>query len=191
MNVKNQLSTLLPGINSNLIDKLLEIGTYKLVKNKEVVLASGNLKKNGFLILEGSVRGFVRNLKGQEKIVLIRSTGIFVADTEAVFNNKPQKLTIEAIEDTHIIMFKYDDFEILVKKHEPLLNMYLCILKEAIIQMRNRLDSMIVLSPEERYKELIISNPVFLKSAYSKYVANYLGITPVSLSRIIKRIKTN
>jgi CRP-like cAMP-binding protein len=191
MNVRNQIRKLLPTLDSEEISRLLEIGTYRIVNNKEVILAPGNLKKLGFLILKGTVIGYIGSSNGSDKIVLIRSEGIFVADAEAIFRHKPQKVTFEAIEESHILTFNYDDFEALVKKHESLLNMYIEVLKDAILELRIRLDSMIIMSPEERYKELIKSNPRFLNSAYSKYIANYLGITPVSLSRIIKRVKTN
>ena len=47
---------------------------------------------------------------------------------------------------------------------------------------------MVMMTGEERYLDLLKKNPAFLESSYDKYVASYLGITPVSLSRIKKRI---
>jgi len=41
--------------------------------------------------------------------------------------------------------------------------------------------------PEKRYEQLIETHPQFFQKAYNKHIANYLGITSVSLSRIIKR----
>ena len=45
-----------------------------------------------------------------------------------------------------------------------------------------------MMSSEERYLDLLKLNPDFLEKSYDKYVASYLGITPVSLSRIKKRL---
>ena len=42
-------------------------------------------------------------------------------------------------------------------------------------------------SPEERYDALLQQSPQFFQTAFNKHIANYLGITPVSLSRIIRR----
>ncbi len=50
------------------------------------------------------------------------------------------------------------------------------------------LDDFILLSPEQRYLKFIQDHPVLLNRAPIKYIANVLGITPVSLSRIRKRI---
>ena len=46
---------------------------------------------------------------------------------------------------------------------------------------------MIDKSPEERYEELLQQSPQFFQTAFNKHIANYLGITAVSLSRIIRR----
>ncbi|MBK8659738.1 MAG: hypothetical protein IPN22_12925 [Bacteroidetes bacterium] len=47
-----------------------------------------------------------------------------------------------------------------------------------------------LLSPEERYLKFIQKYPDLLNRVPNKYIANVLGITPVSLSRIRKRIST-
>ena len=61
-------------------------------------------------------------------------------------------------------------------------------MKEAILRLTYRVESMITMSSEERYLDLLKMNPAFLKNSYDKYVANFLGITPVSLSRVKKKL---
>jgi hypothetical protein len=55
-------------------------------------------------------------------------------------------------------------------------------------QTFGRIDSFVLLSPEERYKKYIKDFPGIVNRAPDKHIANVLGITPVSLSRIRKRI---
>jgi hypothetical protein len=43
-------------------------------------------------------------------------------------------------------------------------------------------------TPEERYKELLKTNPHIIKRIPQHYIASYLGITSVSLSRIRNRV---
>jgi hypothetical protein len=52
----------------------------------------------------------------------------------------------------------------------------------------DRVKSLTQKQPEQRYTELTEMHPVFLKKAFNKHIASYLG-TPVSLSRIMKRTK--
>lgn len=51
-----------------------------------------------------------------------------------------------------------------------------------------RIESFVFLSPEERYKKYVKDYPNVIDRAPDKYIANVLGITPVSLSRIRTRI---
>ena len=66
---------------------------------------------------------------------------------------------------------------------------YISLLKEIIVITNYRIETMISLTAKERYLDLIKKNPTFLGKAYGKYIANSLGITPVSFSRILKEIK--
>ena len=62
-------------------------------------------------------------------------------------------------------------------------------LQENIQTLVFRVESLIDKLPEERYEELLERSPQFFQTAFNKHIANYLGITPNSLSRIIKRRK--
>ena len=42
-------------------------------------------------------------------------------------------------------------------------------------------------SPRERYEDLILKHPEIIKRVPQHYIASYLGITPISLSRIRNR----
>jgi len=42
-------------------------------------------------------------------------------------------------------------------------------------------------TPQERYEDLLQNNPEIIKRVPQHYIASYLGITSVSLSRIRKR----
>jgi DNA-directed RNA polymerase subunit F len=55
-------------------------------------------------------------------------------------------------------------------------------------QAMDRIESFVLLSPEERYNKLIAEKPDITNRVPDKYLATMLGITPVSLSRIRKRI---
>jgi CRP-like cAMP-binding protein len=48
--------------------------------------------------------------------------------------------------------------------------------------------SRITKTPEERYLDMMKNNPEILLRVPQHYIATYLGITPVSLSRIRNRV---
>ena len=60
--------------------------------------------------------------------------------------------------------------------------------KIGFINISKRLETMLVLNPEERYLELLRERPLLLNEVPLYMIASYLGITSVALSRIRKRI---
>ena len=60
--------------------------------------------------------------------------------------------------------------------------------KKIIQQAFQRIESFVFLSPEERYKKFITDHPKLANRVPDMYIASILGITPVSLSIIKRRI---
>ena len=57
------------------------------------------------------------------------------------------------------------------------------------IGLEERMVGLLMLRPEERYLELISGNKKkIIERIPQHYIANYLGITPVSMSRIRNRL---
>jgi len=185
------LSKLLPNLNEKDIEDFLSITTYKNVSKNVIIQRSGIQTKKVFLILKGTVRGYIIDEKGVEITLLIRSNGIFVADTGTLFTDEPQRMSFKSIEEMHILLFNYKDLESLANKNPRIMQLHLTALKEAITRLFYRVESLTTMTPEERYKDIVALNPNFLKTTNAKYLANYLGITPQSLSRIMKRISNS
>ena len=183
------LSKEFSGLNEKDIEYFLRITTYKVADKNKIILRSGVHTKKVFLILKGTVRGYIIDEKGNEITILIRSNGIFVADTGTLFTGNPQRMAFKSMDESHILLFNYKDFELLANQNPRIMQLHLFALKEAITRLFYRIESLITMPPEERYKDIIALNPGFMKSTNAKYLANYLGITPQSLSRIMKRIK--
>jgi CRP-like cAMP-binding protein len=104
-----------------------------------------------------------------------------------LFEEKTSKYTFEVIGDTELLSFELRDFEKLTLKSTNILKFLLSSYKEMIQTLLYRVESMIDKTPEQRYKDLLDKNPQFFQTVYHKDIASYLGITPVSLSRIINR----
>jgi Mn-dependent DtxR family transcriptional regulator len=51
-----------------------------------------------------------------------------------------------------------------------------------------RVESFILDKPEERYQKLIARKPEIIQRVADKHIASFIGVTPVSLSRLRKRL---
>ena len=187
--IKNILIKTLPFLTEKDISRFLIITNYEVLGDKEIIIKRGCRSIKAFLILKGAVRGYYISETGKEKNVLLRGEGYFVGDARKLFNNEFQRYTFEAIIETHVLLFNYPDLEDLAKKNPNIMQWLLSVFKEIMILLNYRLETMISMTAEERYVDLIKKNPNFLEKTYAKHIANFLGITPVSFSRIIKGIK--
>jgi len=186
---KEFLSNIFPQLTSSEIENFYSFTTYVKKEDQSVILDVNNPRKEMFIILNGAVKGYFHDQKGQERIIFFRPKGFLVADIGNIFYDLEAKYTFETIGETHLLRFNFTDFETFCKQSIRLMSFYTNILKEIIFTLNTRVDRMISMTNQEQYIDLIKNHPEFIKKAYSKDVAKYLGISPVSLSRIIKKIK--
>lgn len=188
--IESNLLSIFPYLRKEDLEQFYQISDLKSYSAKECILISGVTSRKAFYIVKGVVRGYLIDQNGQERDLILRAEGVFTGDPDALLSSHPQTLTFQALTQVNILLFSFEEFEALAYKNKNILTMYLDILKENLIISRNRLNDMILLSKEEYYTKLLQNNPIFLEKAQKKYVANYLGIRPESLTRLIKRIET-
>lgn len=66
--------------------------------------------------------------------------------------------------------------------------MYVKALEKAFLEIVERIEYHSVLNPDQRYEYLMEHRPEILERVPLKYIASYIGITPVSLSRLRARL---
>jgi CRP-like cAMP-binding protein len=108
----------------------------------------------------------------------------FIARAESLFTGKPSKKAIQAIEDTELIAIDSNKLFKLFDSHPDLERLFRKIIETAYVNTVNRIESLQFNTAEERYAFLLKESPDILRRIPLKYVASYLGITQVSLSRI-------
>lgn len=185
--LQNTLATIFPSLEKEDVDAFLSICRMRKMANKEPIVKVGQKTNLAFFILKGAIRGYHVNQEGVEKIIFLRPTHTFMGPPNALFKDAATKYTFEAIGETELLLFEFAKLEKLAFANQKILKIYLDSYKEIVQTMIYRIESMINKMPEDRYLDLMEKNPKFFQNFYLKDIANYLGITPVSLSRIIKR----
>lgn len=113
--------------------------------------------------------------------------GDFVASFDSLYKHTPSLFYLESIEPTELTAIRREDFYILINNNLSCRQLY----EEKLIarfQAYQRLFlSRIKNTPQQRYEELLKEYPNIIQRVSQHYIASYLGITPVSLSRIRNR----
>lgn len=103
---------------------------------------------------------------------------------ESLFTGRPSKKGIQMLEDSEVIAINATELFKLYDKHHDLERLFRKIFEAALVDQVNRIESLQFHTAEERYNSLLKETPDVLKRVPLKFIASYLGITPVSLSRI-------
>jgi CRP-like cAMP-binding protein len=107
-----------------------------------------------------------------------------IARVESLFTGKPSRKAIQILEDAEIIAINANQLFKLYDTFPEIERLFRKIFEAAYVDTVNRIEGMQFHSAEERYNALLDQAPNVLKRVALKYVASYLGITQVSLSRI-------
>ncbi|MDN3581303.1 Crp/Fnr family transcriptional regulator [Mucilaginibacter flavus] len=160
------------------------------LKKKKYFAEPGKICNHIGLVVKGAVRYFL--VKDGEEI-----TGYFSFENELLSSYKsfltrqPGENYIQALEDCHIVTLSYNamqqlyDDDLIGKKMERFSRL---IAEHYLICYEDRVSAFITQTPEERYNKLLETGGDVLQRIPQHYIANFLGITPVSLSRIRRRI---
>lgn len=148
------------------------------------------INHNLYFVRKGMVRVYHLNTNGAEKTVHLSWEGSFTVSLESVLNNVPSPYIVETSEPCELFVANYEKVQKFIEERPQFQKANKFFLQQIMMHFRERIDSFVCLSPEERYLELIEKQPEIFNRLANKHIASYLGITPVSLSRIRKRIAT-
>ena len=153
---------------------------------RTILLNEGEVSKKAYYVEKGCIRLWFNN-DGKDITFQFFFEGEGVTSIESFRTNQPGSYNIESIEPCIIQSISKKDFETVLQS-SPLIakQMEELTFKRLIFYQRLFL-SLIKDNPQKRYQELIKNNPKILQRVPQHYIASYLGITSVSLSRIRNR----
>lgn len=107
-----------------------------------------------------------------------------IARVESLFTGKPSLKGIQILEDAEVVAINANQLFILYDSFPAIERLFRKIFEAAYVETINRIEGMQFYSAKERYNSLLNDDPNVLMKVPLKYIASYLGITQVSLSRI-------
>ena len=141
------------------------------------------------LIVSGLFRVFCVTEAGDEKTLSFRKKGQFLAAYSPFIENRETWYSIQALESSELIYFFLEDHKKLLLEHpcwEKIVKEYIV---KLYIEKEDRERSFLTEDAKTRYLSFIDSFPTLEQRVSQFHIASYLGISPVSLSRIRGEIK--
>lgn len=149
----------------------------------EKILQEGEVCRNISYIEKGLVRQFYFKNGKEVTEHLGVDHSIFMC-IESLFKEEPSRLQVEALEPTLVYALPKAKLEAVAMRNVNIQMLYRKILEESLIQSQIHADLVRFESAPNRYKRLCDLSPQVVLRAPLTYIANYLQMTPETLSRI-------
>ncbi len=156
------------------------------VRKGEFLFQKGDICEFVGFTLKGCLRTFVIK-DGKEYTIFFHPEHQTFGDYESFQKHKPSCFSCQAIENSSILIFDRQAMRFF--EEAPGGQKFLRLVAEDLaFMLRDKLLSLFMDTPEERYLNLLTTEPQLLQRIPQYYLASYLGIEPESLSRLKRRV---
>jgi CRP-like cAMP-binding protein len=168
-------------------EKFASLGKVINCPKGEVLKRPNEIEKNFHLILSGSGSIHLWSKNNYKCVDLVYEFDFF-GDYMSYITQRPSLLETITIEDSELFQIPYHNFQKMLTTSEIGGKISKIVSDYAFISKQQQQIDLLTKTASERFEQLKIQIPNLLERTPKKYIASYLGITPQSLSRIIKTI---
>lgn len=141
-----------------------------------------------FFISKGAVRQCFVTEEGLERTCNFSFEGDFITDLESFSRQSRSSSGIVALEPVECFSIRCLDVVAALNQSAAVAELFRIVVENVAADNIRRTKAMLSLSLEKQFEELMHQKPGLLQRVPQRYIAQYLGIAPESLSRIRKRV---
>lgn len=172
-------------------------------KDREEVMQSFTmlkLKNNSYLVKESEIcncfcfveSGILQHsieVLGEERTTYLALRNSFTSSLYSFLNKTPSRKSIKAIVDCELWVVDLKTFKNLIENNPAFHRFYYDLIEKQICLIDDYRIDLLTLTPEERYKKLLLTEPKLLQEVPLHYLASFLGISTRHMSRIRQNTK--
>lgn len=158
----------------------------KTINKNNFFLKEGEICSSVAFINNGSLIYYKSLENGTETTTDFAFTGDWVTDNRSRLNNSPSLINIKAIKDTNLLVISGHNLLKCYNQIPKLEKLGRILIEQAFIKIAQQSIDLQTLSASDRYNKMLHEYPEIFKKVPLYHIANYLGISPKSLSRIRK-----
>ena len=172
------------------LEKLKKISVIKKYNAKEILFYEGDAPTYLYVLLQGTLKVYKTNHKGQQIFLHQFYPGGLVAEL-ANFENIPYPATAEFMSDSEVLRIDYKALE-----HDFFKNPEISfeIIKSLIAKHKILIDVIqkeVILTADAKVAKFILENGELFKTLKNTQVASILNLTPETLSRTLSKFKSS
>ncbi|MGX9522671.1 Crp/Fnr family transcriptional regulator [Vibrio mediterranei] len=172
------------GVSSQTVKLLSTQFRWLSLNPSDILLAQGSQQDYGYFIMSGILRACHYGENGLERCKEFYFTDELCFLYSSWLQGMPARYQIEAITSTEVIRIPLNLLTL-----PSFLQAKITLLQQQLIFKEQKEALLLLHTPEQRYRHLLKYWPHWLAKLNNIQIANYIGISPVSLSRLKARIK--
>lgn len=165
----------------NILIKVVLPKGFSLLQNTEGI-------HTAYLVKKGIVRVFISTEKGEITFAFAKEKDILSSSLGYFYKSKSYE-HFELLEDSILYKIDLKAMKTLFHQSIEISNWARQITELNAIKTQKQLIDILVMTPEQRYLNLLENDKEIFQRVALKEIASYIGISPISLSRIRARIK--
>jgi len=173
---------------NDLIPNILEAFDTLTLKKNDYFVKAGHVCKYLCYIKSGILQHSIA-ISGEEKTTYLALKNAMTSALNSFKNEVVSRKSIKALTDCELQVIDVNTFKHLLKSNRAFYKFYYNLIEHQIFKIDDYRIDLLTLSPEERYKKLLHTDPKLLQQVPLHYLSSFLGISSRHMSRIRKNIK--
>lgn len=169
-------------------ERILANSSNQAFAKGQCVFSQGNICRDIFILKSGLVKLFYLTHDGKEWIKSFIADSGFFGSRLSQIAGSAAPFTAQCLEDTHIIRIPYAIFESVCFEQPEYTVAVFRFSQWLGLRKEQREHELLCLTAEQRYQGFIHDKSELAERITQIDLARYLGITPIALSRIKKRL---
>ena len=150
----------------------------KAFKKGEIVQEAGQKRVKSYKVNRGLLRSYFTDENGKQHNFIFAPEGWVLGDLDAIAFGKASNLTIEALEESEVMVVDFVEYE----NQDWQIGLERMMRRAGTLQ--RRILMMMSTSALERYEYFMDVYPDLSNRLTQRHIASYLGITPQALSKL-------
>ncbi|MDX2190945.1 MAG: Crp/Fnr family transcriptional regulator [Bacteroidota bacterium] len=154
------------------------------IARNDFLNVKGSVDTNVYFIQSGSLQVYVLN-ESEEQIIRFGYRNNLIVALDSFLTGKPSQYYIQAIKKTILKVITKEQLNDFLKADTNKI-LWTRLLENLVLQQLEREIDLLTHSPKERYDRVLSRSPQLFQEIPNRYIANYLRMTPETLSRLKK-----
>jgi len=186
---KLQKLNLFKMLNEYELESMAEICSLKMLTRDNILFYEGELPQYFYLLLEGNLKLYKTDLKGNEIVIHYFTQASFIAEMASLESIKFPATAIAMSDEVEVLLIDKEKFLKILQEDAQFSFNFIKSMTLKVKHLELVINRNMVYDAMTKVCSFIEENPQYVVIAKNKEIANFLNMAPETLSRILSKLR--